>query len=287
MWLLPLLFLAQVNPAEAPHLEKNPVYRELRESGVSITSEKSFKLPEPYLPDGLDADEQKKLIEKLGGRRYPWARLTRNTTVAPQIIQIQEQKLENTDTKARVVDVYFVAYGDVDAILQGDERNEPEDSADKEWTALAEAELAERKITIQDPKHESFGYITNNLIDEVRLSGVLRTYWSESEESVVAAAMLDPRFDEDPKYPNRWQPLERGREGFVAGKPSAYHGAAGYSKITRLKALKNAVFVESHLIFAEPHGWFDGANLLGSKLPAVIQHEVRTARQDFLKAGKE
>ena len=45
-----------------------------------------------------------------------------------------------------------------------------------------------------------------------------------------------------------------------------------------------ALFVEQHIIFAEPTGWFDGANLLRSKLPNVVQNAVRTTRREWAKA---
>lgn len=287
MWLLPLVLLAQAPEAEAPHLERNPVYRELRESGIKITKDEQIKLPAPYLADGLDAEAQRKLIEKLGGRRYPWAVLTRESTVAPQIIEITEEKFPNTDTKARIAHVYFVAYGDFEAIAKSRDLSEPDSRDDRQLKPLTAEDLGAKKITIEDPEHESYGYITNDLIERVRLTGVLRTYSSETEDSLVAAAMLDPRFDEDADFPNRWQPLSRGSRGFEAGKASPYSGAGGYSKITKLHALKGALFVESHLVFAEPHAWFNGGNLLGSKLTAVLQHEVRDARREFVQAGEK
>ena len=41
------------------------------------------------------------------------------------------------------------------------------------------------------------------------------------------------------------------------------------------------MFCEQHVIFAEPTGWFDGANLLRSKLPAAVQNNVRTMRREW------
>jgi len=46
-----------------------------------------------------------------------------------------------------------------------------------------------------------------------------------------------------------------------------------------------ALFVEQHIVFAEPTGWFGGAKLLRSKLPPVVQYAVRTTRQEWAKAG--
>ncbi len=283
MWFLPLLFLCDSVLADAPHLEQNPIYRELRQTGVDITAKNAFKLQAPYLADGLDAAEQRKLIEKLGGRRYPWERMTHKSTVAPQIIHLDEETPANTKTKARMMHVYFVVFGDMQAIAKKGGLMQPDNTTGKQWKELTAKDLAAKKITAVEPDHESYGYFTNDVIDKIRLSGVLRTYWTQTEDSLLAAAVLDSRFDGDETYPNRWQPLTRGRDGFEAGKPSPYHGAGGYTKITKLRAPAGALFVESHLIFAEPHAWFNGTNLLSSKLAAVIQHEVRSARREIMK----
>jgi len=56
-------------------------------------------------------------------------------------------------------------------------------------------------------------------------------------------------------------------------------------KITRLAEPAGALFVEQHIVFAEPTGWFGGANLLRSKLPPVVQYAIRTTRQEWAKAG--
>ena len=56
-----------------------------------------------------------------------------------------------------------------------------------------------------------------------------------------------------------------------------------YFKITKLAEPAGALFVEQHIVFAEPTGWFDGNNLLRSKLPIAVQDNVRTMRKEFLK----
>ena len=48
---------------------------------------------------------------------------------------------------------------------------------------------------------------------------------------------------------------------------------------------KGALFVEGHVVFAEPVKWFDGANLLRSKLPPVIQGQVRSFRRELAKSN--
>ena len=56
-----------------------------------------------------------------------------------------------------------------------------------------------------------------------------------------------------------------------------------YLKITKLAEPAGAVFAEQHITFVEPHGWFDGENLLRSKLPLSVQENVRSTRKEFIK----
>ena len=62
-------------------------------------------------------------------------------------------------------------------------------------------------------------------------------------------------------------------------QPQPYAGLGSYVKATRLAEPAGAVFIEYHVVFAEPQGWFHGANLLRSKLPIVAQDMVRKFRR--------
>ena len=66
-----------------------------------------------------------------------------------------------------------------------------------------------------------------------------------------------------------------------------YSDAALYLKVTRLHEPRGALFGEGHVVFTEPYGWFEGANLLRSKLPPAIQQVVRDLRRELLKAKKK
>jgi hypothetical protein len=68
-----------------------------------------------------------------------------------------------------------------------------------------------------------------------------------------------------------------------AGPAEAYSGAGGYLKATQLAQLSGAILVEYHSIYSEPHDWFNGANLLQSKLPILLQSRVRELRREVKK----
>ena len=98
--------------------------------------------------------------------------------------------------------------------------------------------------------------------------------------------MVDPRFDGDERFPNTWQKLTRDEAGkLIAGEPHPYSGCGGYAKVIQLHQPEGYVLVEGHMAFVEPRAWFNGANLLGSKIPALIQTEVRDIRKALRKSA--
>jgi hypothetical protein len=47
--------------------------------------------------------------------------------------------------------------------------------------------------------------------------------------------------------------------------------------------MPNVMFAEQHIVYSEPYCWFDGANLLRSKLPPVMKTIVRNMRREWAK----
>lgn len=275
--------------ADDPHSPINPVYRELRERGAIVSGDKRAKAPAPTMADGLDAKTQGKILADLVGQDYSLEDFTRDSVVAPHLYQ--SAKSDEGDAKAPVtrVDFWFVAYGSLNAAAKKDffERlfqNERKDGAGR---ALTEMELKERSISIPPSldDREAYGSFAANILDRVELSGVGRTVWSRTPDSLVVAGLVDHRFAKDAKFPNIWRPLERHDDGDLKpGTPHPYLGAAFVMKLTRLAEPAGALFVEGHLFYVEPVGWFDGANLLGAKLPTIIEGQVRQTRRELLKA---
>ena len=73
----------------------------------------------------------------------------------------------------------------------------------------------------------------------------------------------------------------------TTGPPHLFTRAGGYAKITRLKQPADAAFIECHLIYEEPYGWFDGVNLVKQKVPVMVQEKVRTFRRKLRVASQE
>jgi hypothetical protein len=272
-------------PADAKHENQNPLYKSLLETGLDAGGKEKVKFPAPTMPDGLDAAKQTAIINGLIGNEYTYENFTRRSVVAPQILKVEDVKGGDPKVPVRRVDVWFVTHGDFNK-LQDDKFLDRLVNAGKgngQGKALTNEDLAKRDIKLPPgaEKREGYGHIEFDFLEKVRLSATGHAMWSRNDESVVAAAEIDPRFRDDKEFPNRWRSIDKAA-GKV-GEPQPWSGAAMYLKITRLAEPKGAMFIEQHIIFAEPTGWFDGENLLGSKLPIAVQQNVRTMRGEFLK----
>jgi len=254
------------------HDDANPLYQRLRTEGVRVSADQSIALTPPLLEQGASAADARAAIEAMAKPSYSFDQFARKSAVAPQLLQVEFLEGE---MPARRIDAYFIAYGDLDAIAEGDvlERllnsQEADEDVGGEGTTLDDAALGSRGIELAPPgeRQEEFAHGSFTLLKRVE---------------------VDPRFADDKEFPNRWRPLERDDAGRLepAGAAQLYSGVGGYVQLTELAEPKGALLVEWHIVLAEPHGWFDGANLLGSKLPAIVQNRVRSMRRELVKASR-
>lgn len=279
-------FLAMA-AAQDGHEQRNPIYRELRQSGVAVSPTIKVLLPEPAMADGLDAQAQEAVIKKLAGNDYSLEDLTRKSPVAPHILRLRDIQPSDPNAPVRGVDTYLIAHGDLQ-VLQKKEFLEQMLSTGKkqgDGRELTNADLKKRGLASVDGKKEGYGHIVFPLFDKVEISATGRSFLSQTENSILVATRLEPSFTKDTEFPNYWKPLIRGEDGKVkAGAAQPYEGSAFYVKVTRLAQPAGALFIEVHVVFAEPYGWFNGANYLRSKLPLGVQHNVRTLRRELMKA---
>ena len=282
--------LACAQQARDVHRERNPVFRELLEVGVT-SGDLTQQLPPPTLPDGLSDKEQIAVIEELGGTRYPFDKLTRKSVVAPNIIRVPRVPQSDAAAPLRTVDFWFVVFADLDAVADPDVLARLLGTQQDEGRAhgLTTEELAARGIVIVDDTvdQEAFGHLVYDLLGKVRISATGRSFWSRSDESIVAAVNVDRRFLEDDEFPNRWRRIERGGQERAFGPPHAYDGLGFYIKITRMHQPDGALLFEFHLVFAEPVAWFRGTNQLGAKFPAIVQSQVRAARREMMLVSRQ
>jgi hypothetical protein len=279
--------------------EENLVFKELLDKGVAMSDGTAVKLPAPTLADGLDAAHQKAVLGPLGGANHPLDDLTRKSLVAPFVLNIRTVKTTNPKAPARTVDLWFFAHGDwttlnsndfVEGLFKPREQPATAEARVAKTGSLTAAEVAKRGIpplTVGPNYEERFFYSTANMFDKVEIGSTRYTVFNRYRDSLVQAARIDSRFNSDTQYPNQWRPLTRQEDGsLVAGSPQPYTQSGFYVKATRILDPADAILIEYHMVFEEPYAWFEGANLLSSKLPLLAQDEVRNFRRRLLDASK-
>ncbi len=212
------------------------------------------------------------------------------------VLQMQEKDVpgnQPTDSIGRRIDMYFVAQGDLATVKnQGFMRQQIEKGQKAgrgEGKFLINDELKQRNLTVidNDKLRERYVYMKVPLFNQVMVSGTGHGMQTNGADSALVAYMLDSRFADDPQYPNHWQPGNRDQLGNVKwGPPQPYSGAGGYVKVTALKGPQPRVFVEYHLVFDEPHGWFGGKATLVADLPIQYQSDIRSFRKNLKTFGQ-
>jgi hypothetical protein len=220
----------------------------------------------------------------VNGDAYPLDELTRNSIVAPHILKFRDIDLGDKNAIGRGVDLWFIAYGNLDKLTAKQLQAQfVANRKDNKVTDIKEADLTRRGIKLrkEDGLEESYVHVVGPLLDRVQISAANQTVISRAKDSIVLAGRLDPRFNKDADFPNQWRSIDvNGQLGAV----QSYEGVGLYLRLTRLHEPAGAVFVEFHQVFVEPKKWFDGANMLKSKLPIAIQSEVRSFRKELAKA---
>jgi hypothetical protein len=270
----------------APAAEPPSLLTELTTTGLAIPGGPRFQLPGPAMAPGLSADKKQAVVDKFAGE-FPRGVFLRRDSAAPHVWKIESINGDNRKRRGHRLDLYFAAYGkvtdldrqDILGALMGTNRK-------KGPNYLSDKQLAERKITRTDAKgiDERFVVLDLELIEKVQLSGVVRSQkQTDADGALVSVMVLDDRFADDKEYPNRWRAiLEQRGERVGLGPPRPYSGFGGYVKTTPVKG--DLIFLELHFAFAEPYDWFEGRNMLASKLPLALTNNVKTTRLKMMSA---
>lgn len=280
---LPLLLLAAaVGQADAP--APNPLLTELLEKGVPIAEGVTVKLPPPLLQGEPDAKATRAALEKAADR-LPFELFIRKSEAAPFTLKINSVTDKKEQRLAQTVDLWFIAFGKLESAGKRDILNQilaGERGPDKGVEFLTAEQLRQRGIKpLNEPGlEERFATLDIAFLDKVRVTGITRNLKSGGSRALVLAMKLDERFANDKEHSNRWRSVNKvGDKGEELGPPQPYHGLAGYVCLTELSEPAGALLVELHFAFQEPPAWFGGPNLLRSKLPIVVQENVRTFRR--------
>jgi len=212
----------------------------------------------------------------------------RRSPVAPFAFQLSRDD-EHENHIGRHLDVWFVVYGDLrtlgsEEFVNSQLRTTTGGDGDGGGVrTLSNSDLIRRGLAVpQRPLETRYQNAQFSLLERVRICATTLDVRTETRESILGATMLDDRFANDQEFPNTWRSITHDDAGErQIGPPQPYRGFGSYVKATRLIEPEGAVFVEYHVVFAEPAGWFNGTNLLRSKLPIVAQEVVRGIRRSI------
>ncbi len=263
----------------------NPLYEVLQKEGLTLVGGKKVPLSPPFMADGLDAAKQREILETLVSKRFPVEEFTAKLGTAPHFHRIRKIAAEGPSPLALVVDIAFVAHGSLDAVADRDFLEKlHKKSKDRRIHLLTAKELEKRKLKVESNRRceERYSHGTFTILDRVELRAALHTAVARHSDSLLAATLVDSSFADDADFPNRWRKIsfdDEGQRRFGPAHP--YSGAGGYLKVTRLHEPAGALFLEYHLVYSEPKSWFNDADPLTPKLPAIIQSEVRSFRREL------
>ncbi len=275
-----------------PHLERNPVFQSLLTDGLGA-GPVTYKLPPARFSDEQSEQQRQELLSELVGDDL-LPRFFRKSSVAPHIIKLSEQP-ETGTSRIRQAFFLFSVYAELDAVMQSDffdrlgqAASEAESGTDDATSTarhvLTDPQLEVRQIVLAEgnDRREVYAFGQVRLLKRVDVAATTHSCWSKTSASVVAAFIVDPRFQQDQEFANRWWPLTRDDAGdLIQGEPQAYQGAGGYLRVTQMTQPRGCLIAEGYIAFVEPVGWFRGANLLASKLPVIVQTGIRRTRQSL------
>ena len=291
-----LVFLLLSNPGGEGHAAPpaNPILQKLAETGV-VFDGVHVRLPHPQMQAVTDSDKQRAIVET-AAKRYGWKRFVRPSPVAPMALKLRSVKDGGGKRIGMHGHLQFVAYGQLTTLLNEEGLQElfaPANAKKKPGEEVREIRaetLRQLDIPqIQSPDcEERFVQVAYPMLRRVQIRGLGRAVQVRTPSSVITAWELDTRFSGHAELRSQWQSITKNRLGkTVLGTPQPYSGHGGYVHATALREPKGALFIECHVAFHEPHGWFRGGNALRSKLPLLIRESVEKFRRELARVEKK
>ncbi|MEM9365596.1 MAG: hypothetical protein AAGD07_06330 [Planctomycetota bacterium] len=279
---------------------------------IRITSELVAEVPDPkFVTKNGKALDESAIEESLSSivRRWGFDRFTRDSMVAPFALDLDSIPDANGRRVGHLVDVVFVVHvplndlrdegalrrlaginDDVENDVVATEEDDPTDVSSAR--RLTPEEIASHNL----PNEIGYARIRFPLIAKLVLSGVAFGDSLDSGDDPSAPIIirfgLDPSFTDEAQLPdnaasdlglvNAWAKIERDDRGAkTLGAWQSYEGLGGYLTVVSVPGKENASLIHLVLAIHEPKKWFNGAPLLRSKLPLVIQDRVRGFRREI------
>ena len=248
--------------------------------GVELVPGTFVPLPDPVLR--LDVVPSAVDLEELSGPAG-WERFAAAAATAPVTVAIEPASADGVRVGHRVRTAFTLR-----APLETLRANEAlrrslgsgEDGKGSTARPLTAEELREAGITAA--AGEQLVRVELLLLNRVMIRGVVRAVSTEHPDGLEVAWQFDPRLRDHATWRATWSRIEENDLGSrVEGPPQPYQGSSGIVAIRRLavEAGVDLLVVESRAVIGEPEAWFQGSNLLRSKMPLAAQEGVRTLRR--------
>ena len=313
-----LAILLSLTAGQDPPPVANSVLDNLTTKGVEVAPGDLRLLPTPSFAPDMTKEQQDEALQEIADlRNLSVKQFSPNSRAAPHAYRVTKLEIDEQgvpvpepDPKdkekpaaagakkntrvAQKIEFWFVAYGTIEAVNDGNLFGELAPAINKEEgergdaRSLTTEELEARQLAIKDEKTYRENYILLDvpILNEIQVTGLCFAVQTASDEHVLAALQFEPALAADQQYPTQWQRMDRKQGKFIFGPPQPYSGFGGYAQATALQSIPGALLVEVHLLLSEPRDWFGGKNQIGAKLPALIDSNVKKFR-DKLKAAEK
>jgi hypothetical protein len=272
--------------------EENEIFKDLMKNGITLSNNAKAEIPKVVMEDGLNADAQAKVMEGVladkkrlqsfrGGNPNDWFELKISGAPATPAKPVA----------AKTIDLFYVVNGRLETVAdKGFIKGAMGEGGDN-FHILTDQELKNESLapaTETPTKRERYAHAKMDLFNMAKIRATGQGISLQNKDSVLIAFRLDPKFEGNKNFPNQWTGITKDASGNkVETPPQPYRGAGGYMKLTRVAgSAKPQVFIEYHLVFDEPYGWFEGKPVLTSKLPTKVDADVRSFRKDIIKFEK-
>ncbi len=278
----------KVEPGHA----RNAVYAHVLNQGLSAGANGRIVLPAPSFVEGQTGEAQRAVLKEVAGANHSIDDLLRDSVTAPFIIRVHDVK--TAETLVRFADLWYVIPGElqqVDVSKGAASTDEKEVEVANMWFqthVLTPAEIkgAGSAVPLPDDDSSWYAHIHARLLDRIDINSTNHVMASQTAQSIVVASRTDPAFNKAGAFGNNWKSLKQRPDASpesLALMP--YAGGISYVKISRADPTlkRDALLVEMHIAFVEPHAWFQGAPILRSKFSIAAQDQIRKLRREMIK----
>ncbi len=214
-----------------------------------------------------------------------WERFATDSPTAPVTVVIEPFTADGTRL-AHKVHTAFTLHAPLERLREDETLRKSlgteDDSKGSTARPLTDEEVREAGLAIDSNGRDKLVYLEIPLLNRVTIRGVVRAVATEHPDGVELAWQFDPRLREHPRWRATWTRLEENELGArVEGQPQPYRGCGGIIAARKLATDGGVdlVVVESRMVLGEPEAWFQGSNLLRSKIPLTTQEGVRSVRR--------